>query len=305
MKLSNFLKLFTVVVVSVALLSACSGGKAPEKDPLEAVKTSLVNLDNVKSSKYLFSFTGNAINENIVKDGEPSKADFRLSLSGALDVNDKKNPLFSMILDVAVKVENELDEFAEIEIRGLEDFLYVQLSKMSDLGGMVPEEMVSPFVGTWWKLPVDKSNMPDEEETPDNRFEEIFGDSAFFTEVAYVGTEKVAGTNTYKYSFDLNSDAVLAYIIESNATSGMPITNEQIEEYSDVIDNMVFEGLLWVGQSDEILRKMSIKLSIENYEGVSFDGELIFELLNVNAKVSIPEPKDAVEFNPELMGGLL
>jgi hypothetical protein len=315
MKIFSFLKIATVSVLSIALLSACMGGNdtppAVDKDPVEVLQESITNLDGVKSGNYSFVLNGDVTSEEMLEVAGDTNLIFNFALSGAFDVSDEENPVLSFNVDLGVKAGDD-SETLKFETRLLSDTLYFSLLELTDLDGMVPAEMVKPFMGNWWNIALPEgtsaeifASQDQEDYLPSelDDFKEIFMEHKIFGDVEYVRSEKVAGTNTYKYAFSLDNDAFFNYIMLSNEMAEANVSDEEIEELSAALENLTFEGFMWIGKEDDTLRKLSGKLILEEFDGVAFEIDLILELSNLNEKISLTAPSDSLEFDPEIFMG--
>lgn len=318
MKIFAFLKTVSLVLVVSVLFAGCGGLKKappPSEDFDVLLKEGIRNVADVKSADYIFSFEGDLSADPAVV-GMDELLDFVVTadFEGAYDFRDTDDMLFSLAMALGFEADDEEESFAG-EVRFVDSTLYFILSEVSDFGGELPVEMVEQFVDQWWSIYVpadftegvseflEESDL--EEKTPEQKqLDELFEETDFFTDVEYLGTENIRGVSCYKYSATLDKEATLDYAIKVGEITGNLPSQEDIEEARDALDKIDMDGLFWIGANDEIFRKFSGSLAIDNLEGLSLNLSLNLEGFNLNEAVSVPAPADSSEFDlMMLLGG--
>lgn len=321
MKNFNFLKLFAFVIVASILFTACGGEKKapPTEDFQQVLRDGMLNVLNYKSGEYMFSFNGDVSADEVLVD-EIGASSLVLSsdFSGAYDFREEQNSLFSLKLDVGVELEGEPEERAGAELRFVDNTLYFVLSELTDLRGEVPAEMVAPFMNQWWNFPMQEEDLGDPDQvfafskdlddmTPEERqLRELFDETEFFADVEYLGTERVSGVNSYKYSLSLDKDAFVDFSVKSAEIQGAPFSASDIEEMKEGLKYVDVEGTVWIGVEDEALRKFDGSVEVTELNGVSATLDIAFELSNLDGNVSVPVPENSMEFDiMMLLGGMM
>lgn len=316
MKNFAFLKFIALFVASAFVLSSCTWfDKAPvaEEDFDAFLKSGIDNLSDVMSAEYSFLVGGEIeVDDEVLSNAGFSTLFLNLSFDGALDFRDEDDVLFSMNSAFDINLDDELDENVSAEVRIVKDTLYIVLRDLSDFGGELPMEMVTPFLGQWWSLEMppesteslEKFAKSDDEEemTPEQKqLVALFDETNFFPDVTYLGTERVGRENCYKYFAALDIEATLQYMSKANEIEEGTFTQEDIDEIREYVDRVEIEGNFWIGVNDETLRKFEGTVAFEDVEGVSGVLTLAFELSNLNGNVSVEEPAEAEDLEQMLM----
>ncbi len=316
MKNFAFVKILALFVAAVFVFSSCTWfEKTPEVEDFDdLLKEGLSNLSDVRSAEYSFFIGGEIESDSGVTFSDSDFSSFILNMSfdGAFDARDKDNMLFSLVLDLDLKMDDEIDENASAEVRFVRDTLYLALQNLSDLGGEIPQEMIAPFMGQWWSLEMGPeftesldfvAEARDEEEmTPEQKqLADLFDETDFFTEVRYLGTERVGRDNAHKYFAVLDKDATAEYLIESSRIMDTPLSQEEIDEGYEYMEGLDFEGYFWIGVNDETFRKFEGTLTVEDVEGVSSVLSLSLEVSNLNGNITVEEPEESEDLEQVLM----
>lgn len=308
MKNSSIFKIFVLALSSIMLFSACGAKKAPEKAPEDVLKEGINNLTNVKSSDYELTVKGDASADEAAA-AEAGFSSFTAdgTFNGSYNLNDVQNAVFSLAVDLGMTQDGGKDEAVKGEIRFVKDTMYFLLSELTDFNGQIPAEMVASFMSQWWFVILPPESVTEmfsiykeeTEMTPEEKqLKELFDNTKMFTNVKYVGNENAGGVNSFRYTAELDREAVVNYLVESAKITGDPATDEEVADLTEALNTITLDGDIWVGQEDTTFRKFVGKLVVENLDGISMDFDISYEMSNLNKSVTVDVPEGAAEFNP-------
>lgn len=186
--IGKFLALGTVLIV----FSGCSlFGVNPEKDGDKIVKDGLKNFYDVNVASFEGKLNGS------IDDKTAEDLSFDVSFSGSGNFVDPKNLLLNLKLD-GNGMFGKQNESVSGELKVNKSEMYFLVSKLGSFAGILPEEIVKPLLGQWWKTQVpqdmvdslqetiavgDESNLTPEEK----KYRELLKSSQFFTGAKYIG----------------------------------------------------------------------------------------------------------------------
>lgn len=316
------LKFVTLALITAVSFSACSwfGGEGEEEANVqysEDVQEGISNLTKVKSASYDLTLSGK------IESGDPDtdgfeNMDLLLSFIGAYDNGDRANPKFSMELAVAGSVDDGAEEKAYGELRLIGGNLYFVLSQLTNFAGEIPAEMVTPFIGKWWSIPLPPEYISsfntysgDEAEiTPQEKeLTGLFESTKFLTEVEYVGEETVNGAKSGHYKGTLDKEVIVDFVVASGKIMGT-LSDEDSEttreSMNSSLEKITMSGDIWIGMDDKIARKWQGNFVYEDSEAdlsVDFDMTYMVNNLNESVELEVPEGAEPFDFLSLLMGG--
>lgn len=315
----NFLKLMKrgVVLVSIlALFTSCSWFDKGPGDAEEIVKEGFKKVQDVKSGDYIFSLNGemspadNEKGEEVEKNGL-EKLVFNADFSGVYDSNDLKNPKFTLALVGKGSLNSGKEENLKAEMRSVGTDMYFILDSMSDFGNPMYSALTASIIKQWYKVSMPEGaavsylSKDEKDMTPEEKqMKELLGNISLWKKVKYKGEEAADGVDSYKYSVVLDKAALKEFFVESAKITNNPMFagTDGLDKF---LDNMEFEGFVWIAKSDMTFRKLSGEAEIEDLEGVDAKFTMTYSMSNLNGEVSVVVPENAKEFDPmSLLGGL-
>lgn len=312
-------KLVRNVIAICAVLAVFSGcsflGVNPEKDGDKIVKEGLKNFYDVNVASFNGALKGNFLDAPTVgADGKavtPENLSVDVSFSGSGDMKDPKNLLLNLKFDGTGALGKQGENASgELKINKTETWFLV--SKLSSFGGMIPEEMVKPFLGQWWKtqtpqdmidsLPPSAALGEETKLTPEEKkARELLKRTQFFSGAKYIGEEN----GDYHYSTALDNEAVKNYVKESAKISGETVSEDQLKTLDENLKNVQFNAEFWVGVADQTVHKLKLDVKAnDTTTGTKMDAIFDASISDINKAVTVEVPKDAKEFAPNaLLGG--
>jgi len=298
-------KLLSVLSLAV-FLSGCSSVGEPPKPPEEMLKGAFENFGDVLSANYEIGV------EADIDSPDSGKTGFDFALDGLFDFQKEEEP------QVGVKLDGTFtDENAEVpngnykfELRLDKDALYSLISEVPK-DDNVPADLAEQFLGKWWRItlppqylngadlafwtkPADESQMTAEEKA----MKDIFEKTEFFREIKYLGTGKVLGENSFRYSAKLDKEAVKAFVAEAENFSGDKISKEDLESFNFALQSSDLNVEVWVGAEDLTLHKLSGSMAFDGKEAGKVDLKFDISFGELNTDLSVEIPEDAQEFDP-------
>lgn len=297
-----------MLVLFVLTFSGCSlfnGG--PKEDPSAVVKEAFKNLYSIKSNSYDVSLKGN------YSDGsEALKFDF--SLTGAEDMADPKKPKFTMLIDGTGSFTGYENQGVKAEIRMDENNFYFILNEVSDFGGSLPAELVTPYLGKWYKMAIpadafddypvlfsDDQNLTEQEK----QLKTLLENTSFFKEIEYAGTEG----NFLMYKASLDKDAVKTFMVEAAKIEGTTTSEAEVKDLEDGLKMIDLNVDLGVNKDKNVLAKMEGVLKINASEDENGNengsGSIGFDISidNIDEAVIVEVPADVSELDPMALFG--
>lgn len=306
-----------MILSGILLLSACNlGDKGPEKSPEEVVKEAMSKAYEVKSGDYSITFDAELTDKSGSEAAAFKKLNFGGEISGVYDVRDMAAPKMSMLMAMKGRLDDsEKEEMLKGELRFLDGKAYVVLQDITDFDGNLPMVFVEPFKNQWYSIPVpadvietalagykDEASMTEDEK----KLKAIYEDMMLFKDLKYEGSEEVYGADTYKYSGKLDKVALKKYLEEYSKVSGEELAPADTAEMDKFFEKMEVDGELWISQDDTMIRKMSMKMTMKDMEGVDMVFEMGYGLPTLGGDVELEAPADAQEFDPAaLFGGMM
>lgn len=305
-----------VTVGALALFSGCqqAAPATPAKAPEEVIKEGMTKLTDVTSYAYEV-----ALNADI-KDPTTSNVKFDATLSGAMDIKDKKDPKFTMKLDGSGSDSTGEGGSGSFEVRLNKQAVFFNLMKLELKGtqaGAVPQE-VKDMMSKWWKITLPEGALDElstslpqgsmEEMTPQQKeLKKAFEDAKIFTSPTLVGTESVKGENSYHYTVTVDKKALAKFVAKAGEMEGQAMTESDLKDMEAGLEALDVKGDVWVGQTSGVMNQMSGTMNLKpDASGVS--GTITFRLTlgDINKPVTVTAPTEATEFPvEEFLGPLM
>lgn len=294
--MKKFITAVSVMAMTVLVLTACVGGPAaPTKSPEELIKEAFTNSMEIKS--HSFEAT---VDVDMTADGETLSGS--ATLSGEQDMNDLEDPKFVMEFGFEGSFGDFPEQSGSAEMMLDGNTIYFVLNSITDFDGNIPAEMVAPFVGQWYFMPLPEdataqfgvATDPEQLEIAKQMFLEHF----FLSDVEYVGGQG----SDYHYTAELDKKAFAAYMKASTEMSGQMLTVDDMGELEAALESVDASFDIYI-DADEVLLSGwdgSVVLDIEG-EGGTIDFEI--DTSDFDKSVKIDAPDGAVEFNPMMLLG--
>lgn len=307
-----------VIVLSTAAMvfTGCQQAQ-PQKAPQQVVQDGMKNLTTVTSHQFELALNGDL---NGPQGQTPAKVQFNTTLAGAVDLKDTQDPKINLTLDGSGSADAQ-SAAASAELRMNKADLYLILSKLTAQGGEpIPKEFTDSYVGKWWKItiPADTfkeftANLPEygsqQTLTPDQqKMKDLFTNTQFFKNIAYVGIEDVKGQQSYHYTADLDKDAVMKLMVQGAIDQGKPMTDADQKDMQTSMQKIDFSGGVWVAQDSGIMDQVSGDIKFANASPTDPTGKISVRvtLWDFNQPVTVVAPAGAADFPTQaLMGAML
>ncbi len=292
----------------------CGAQEQPQMTPDEVVKEGVKNLYEVNSGEYEINLKGEAVGAEGMT---PQNIDFDVNLEGIFDYSSKILPKYTMRLNGAAIVDGGSEESLSLELRLDNENMYVYISEVPSLDGALPAEMVELFADQWWSLPIPEeakaaaqaameeadAGMERELTAEEKQMKELVENTTFFGNLKFKGTEKVAGVDSYRYSAELDKEALKDFMTSAASMQGQVVSSADIENLNAMLEATYLPVDVWVGVEDLILRKVEGVMEVTPEDAGTMDLEFELVLSSLGEDVEIQSPQDAQEFDPMMMFG--
>ena len=231
------------------------------------------------------------------------------------DISDLNNLKSSSL--ISLKMGSFL---AEVELRVVNNTIYVQLTKIPDLPDMpVPGYL---FENKWFSFPyktadgkfvsnpfaemssgAEKNILNDFTAEQKEHLYQIFRDAHIIKQVAKLNSEEMGGEFSYHFSFDLDNDAIVSYLQSLKEYMVSIGKNDLVKSEPDMISiretlNSIkdFKGEVWIGRSDKLAHKFVVTFAVQpslvstEQMKMSFTGTMS----DYNKPVELSAPTDSV-----------
>jgi hypothetical protein len=207
----------------------------------------------------------------------------------------------------------------EVLFKMNKDAIYLNLSSLEGKGSItIPEEMKTQLLAKWWTMPIppealeelaktvpqgDTANMTEEQK----KMKALIESTKFFKNVAYVGTEKVAGEDSAHYTASLDKDSFADFTVKAAEIQGQTVSDAEKTEMKKAMENFDFSGDFYVGKTSGVINKVKGVLTIkENADKSSPSGTVTLEgvISNLNKPVTVDVPADAQPIPAEALSSL-
>lgn len=283
--------LFATMVALATALAACGGGSDNSgEDPQKVVEGA--SLEGVKSGELEMSLHVKATGEE--------RGDFQLELSGPFEQG-AKNELPQLELEASAKGSAGSKK---IDFEG-------GLTLLPDRAFVAYEGEnyeVDPTTFGFLKSALEQAQQQGGEEagvTACQKAAEGIKFSQFTENLTNEGSEDVGGTSTTHVSGDLDVSSAVDALIQltenpacaSQLEAAGQLPLGELEEAKDELGKAIKDAHaeLWVGEDDQIVRKMALELTVEPPEasGEKVELELELTLNGVNDEQTFNEPANA------------
>lgn len=315
--MNKLIRNLVAVGAVLTVLSGCSFlASNPEKDGDKIIKEGLKNFYDVNVASFDGGLKGNFLDapgfDLEGKATTPENLGFDLSFSGSGDIKDPKNLLLNLKFD-GTGLLGEQGESASGELKINKADTWFLISKLSSFGGMIPEEMVKPVLGQWWKTQTPQDMIDslqgsaavgeEAKLTPEEKkSRELLKNTQFFSGAKYIGEEN----GDYHYSTSLDNEAVKNYVKESAKINGETVSEDELKTLDENLKNVQFNAEFWVGVADKTVHKLTLDVKAnDTTTGTKMDAVFNGAISDINKPVTVEAPKDAKEFDPAaLLGGV-
>jgi hypothetical protein len=275
---------------------------APERVLARTIeKTSTVNsLDyaidlSIKSKSSSFNSSSQNNASGLFANYFPNS--FLTHLEGSYDANEKDK----VKSKVSINVKNGVTDIAELETRSLDDYFYVKLNSMGELG----LNEISKFKGQW--ISFNLTELQKSYVSQNSKFELTKEDQTellsflktnpVLTVTEKTQSEKIAGVDSFHYKYSINKDNLIK--LTDKIYSLIEADTKESFNSGDLFKNISFkDGEIWIGKNDYYLRKMN--LIFETGEpNTSTVAEVVFEITlnNFNKIEGITIPENAKSYD--------
>ncbi len=301
------MKKLLISITALALVLNMTGcGAEPEIPAEEMVATGLMNLYNVSSGSYDFELVTEMTYGGV-------NVDFEMMASGILDITDYINPVYTADLELKGSDENGEEIDLKGEVRVDKDMIYFMVKNLQ-LSQMPMTDAVESLLNKWWKVEVPEEgvttlNMPfgAKENLPDElkALRELFENATFFKNYEYLGTKG----GSYGYKVYIDEEGYAAFLTEKAKLNGLEVDEEGMNFLKENIKTAAVPIEIWVDQDAMTVSKIAgaFTVPVEDADGVAEDAvyDMILEIRDFNESVKLDVPKDADEFDPMMLIGLM
>lgn len=308
--------LFTggVMALSAAMLLAGCQQAAPSKSPEEVVKDGMKKLTTVTSHEFEVAVVADVTGP---KGQTPAKVKFNVTLAGAVDVKNPKDPKVNLKLDGSGNADDQ-SASGSAELRLNKENLYFDLAKLDIKGGEGVPPMLVGYIGKWWSFPIPAgaldqltASLPtggssQESLSPaQQKMKALFENTQFFKNIKFVGVEDVKGEQSFHYTAEVDKDALQKVIVQTAEDNGQPTSADELKKLQDSLAKFDFVGNVWVGKDSGVLNQVSgdIKLPASDTDPTGTISIRV-SLWNLNKPVTVTVPAGVTEFPLKgLLGG--
>jgi hypothetical protein len=298
--MKKLLKSFASLTIIAVVATGCSVS-GPDKSPEDTVKEGFANLYDLTSYSYEV-----AVDVDATVQGDSMKSKF--TLTGSQEFADPMAPKLMMEFAGTGSLNDGGVQSAGAEMRLDATNLYFIINTVSDFDGLLPAEIVAPYVGKWFSMELpadtftdvafagaDESTLTEEEKAT----RDLLKETLFFTDLSYVGDED----GSYHYTGVLDKEAVVDFVVKGSEINGSPATEADIAEMQEGIKTYDMTAEIWVEKDSMTVNKMMGALTT-NGEGEDIKVNFDVSLANFNKAVKVEVPEGAEVFDPySLFGG--
>ncbi|MFA6306138.1 MAG: hypothetical protein WC651_05495 [Candidatus Gracilibacteria bacterium] len=302
--MNKFIRATVGVFAVLIFLSGCSvSGSNPAKDGDKIIKEGLDNFYDLTAADFDGALKG-------VQKSSTGDTTFDISFSGSGDIKDPKNILLNLKFDGSGALDKQSENVSG-EMKINKSDLYFFVSKISSFGGMISEDISKPLIKQWWKtqLPQDmvdslkeSAAFGDESKlTPEEKkSRELLKETQFFSGAKYIGEEN----GDYRYETTLDPEAVKTYVEKSAEIYGETTSEDQLKAIDENFKNTHVKAEFWVGATDKTVHKFNLNINVDDsVADIKMDATLNFSVNNIDKPVTVEAPKDAKEFDPNVIFG--
>lgn len=307
--MKSLLRYVSIVSISAVMLSACSMGV--DQQAIDTVKEAMTNSQNVESGEYDYNVT--------ISSTDPEQPlDMTMSLSGAYDVSDFANALFSMSFDASLTDPTFGEQSVVAEVRVVDSTAYFTLEEVPAMAALLDPEFETKFVSKWFSMAIPPEVMAELEKLDGLGREDFEGElteeekeirdlvmnAEYIENASKVGSED----GMDKYSIDIDEDSIVALLEEVSIMQGYTPTEEEKANMADTVDALSENLTVWIDPETNTATRFAGTLEIPmDYDDPTL-GSLVMEfdlgMSNVGGEVSIEAPEGAEEYDVNALFGL-
>lgn len=313
-KVSKILAASGLVIVSLGMFG-CQPA-VPQKAPEVVLQEGMNKLAAATSYGYDVSLVGDLKGP---AGQTPAAVSFNVALKGGVDMKDSKDPKLNLDLKGTMNADADGGN-GEIALKLNKDAIFLNLMSLEGKGAVtIPEQLKTQYVAKWWTMPLppaalaelakaapggDAATMTEDQK----KMKALVDSTKFFKNVQFVGSENVAGEDSFHYTAELDKDALMAFIKQAAVLQGsaaMSDTDQKDMQASlDLID---VSGDMYVGKTSGVLNRAKGTLTIKSSAAKpSASGTITFDATasDLNKPVTVDAPKDAQPIPPEALSAL-
>lgn len=299
------------LVATMSLAGGCAllGGEEPQKPAEDVVRESITNLSNVTSGSYELTMKGTAVGS---PGQTPENINFDGSIAGLFDNKDPKKPQFTMKLGGTLSLDAEEAQAVDVELRLDKANLYVNLTKLPDLGDSIPKEMVAAFANKWWQIAIpegtfDQLPIGGQDETtmtPEQKaLKELVDKTEFFKDLKFEGNDTVDGTDCYHYVGSLDKDSIKTFLTEASKIQNQTMTETDLQNIDAFFNSTTAPSDIWIDSSNMTLKKFGTKIVVAPENSGSLTMEFAFMVGDLDKEITVEVPAGATLFDPAMLFG--
>lgn len=304
--------MLSVLLCTVVLTLSFAGCKAKTEKSQETlreeVRVAFEKLYEAKSSSYEMALEGFA------GETKEQRLDLDLTASGISNMVDPKSPEFSMKIEGDVKSGENDKEAIDAELRMNKTNVFAVVNNVPTLGGSVPVEMIKPFYGKWWKMPIPEGTfenmvIPSGDEsglTPEQKqIRELLKKTVLIKDIKEKSGEKVMGDKTTLYEGVLDEEAFKNFTVEVGKINKQPLTEQEIADLDAFLKALDSKVMVYVGSEDKTAKKITFDFVVQE-EGKEVVADMVLSIstgkLNEELKIEIPEKAEDFDLT-KILGG--
>lgn len=314
---SKILVVSGLVIVSLGMTGCQNVGApaAPQKAPEVVLQEGMNKLADVTSYGFNVDLVGDLKGP---EGAPPAVVNFNVSLKGGVEMKDPKDPKLNLNIKGTMNADADGGS-GELGFKLNKEAIFLNLMSLDGKGSVtIPEELKKQYIGKWWTMPLppaaldefakaapggDAANMTEDQK----KMKALVEETKFFKNVKFVGSENVAGEDSFHYTGELDSVAFMTFVKKAAEMQGSTMSEADQTELKDSMSYIDVMGDMYVGKTSGVLNRMKGTLTFKpNATKPSPNGKVTFDatLSDLNKPVTVDAPKDAQPIPPEALGAL-
>jgi hypothetical protein len=270
-------------------------------------------IQKIKTSSYVFDLKGNLSMSGFLPGAASGSSNssggtkFSLSGSGQSDTKSATSVTNATKLSANFSTNGAPDQVAEVEVRLIENNLYLKVDKLPEFG-----IVTDGFLGQWVKA--DSTNITQsggeqiqKEIAPEQlaKVQAVYSRNVFLL-IKNPKFERWNGDFVYHYEFSIDKEKLKSFINDYNKSVLLkPVSDAEMTVYDGTIANLPdITGHIWIGILDSYLRKITFSSALTNDSIVPVGGNIDFSLIlsSINKSVSIETPTNTKNMTDVISG---